>query len=191
MLSGVRLTISFSKYCGKKSIKIQSQVKFSYLSKNWVLCSSINWPSNLVNNVSCKCSVLPHKVRETSLVLGEKEQCLYTKTQVHLNSLFSLCFFQSVAFLDPTTNLLKGLLSKGQAQSSNAVVLLLLFFLKGQKEIHEEVKSWWNGQRGLYWEHSNSYIMVQPTDLFCHAVLIFVKVLAHLLANIEETHIIF
>ena len=150
MLSGVRLTTSFSRCCGKKSIKIQSQAKFSYLLKNWVLCSSINWPSNLVNNVLFKCSVLPHKVRETFLVLGEKEQCRYIKIQVYLNFLFSLCFFQSVAFLDPITNLLKGLLLKRKAQSSNAVVLLLLFFLKSQKEIHEEVKSWWNGQRGLY-----------------------------------------
>ena len=109
----MRLTTSFSKCCGKKSIKIQSQVKFSYLVKNWVFCSSINWPSNLVNDVSCKCSVLPHKVRETFLVLGEKELCLYIKTQVHLNSLFWLCFFQSVAFLDLTTNLLIGVVAEG------------------------------------------------------------------------------
>ena len=41
-----------------------------------------------------------------------------------------------------------GLLLKGQAQSSNAVVVLLPFLLEGQKELHDGVKSSWSGQRG-------------------------------------------
>ena len=79
-----KLTPSFSKCCIEKERSRQPQVKFSSLLKNWVLCSVLfyvmfylcffNWPSNLVNNVSCKCSLLWHKVREIFLVLGEKKK---------------------------------------------------------------------------------------------------------------------
>lgn len=51
---------------------IQFQVTFSSLLKNLVLSSSIKWACNLVSNVSRKCSLLWHKVSETSLVLDEK-----------------------------------------------------------------------------------------------------------------------
>ena len=75
--SRVRLTPSFSKCCRKKTRTIQSQIKFSGLWKNWVLCSSIIWPSNLVNNVSFKCSLLSQKFREKFLVLSEKRRYFY------------------------------------------------------------------------------------------------------------------
>ena len=60
-------------------------------------------------------------------------------TQVNLNSLFLLCFF-NLLLCCPTTN----------------------------------IPTDFNIQR-LDWQHSNSYIMHQPTELFCHTVLIFVK----------------
>ena len=79
------------------------RVKFSGLWKNWVWCSSINWPSNLINNVFCICAPLPHKIRETFSVLGEKEQYLYIETQEYLSSPFLLWFFNSLLCC-PTTN---------------------------------------------------------------------------------------
>ena len=52
MFSGLKSTSSFSNFYIE--IKpIQSQVELSSLFKNWVLCSSINWPSNFVNNNAC------------------------------------------------------------------------------------------------------------------------------------------
>ena len=47
-----------------------------------LLRSSINGPSNWVNNVFCECLLLPHKVKEIFLVLGGKEQYLYIETQL-------------------------------------------------------------------------------------------------------------
>ena len=79
-------------------------LKFSSLWKIWALSSSINWPSNLVKTASCKCSVLPQKVRETFLVWGEKEQDLDVKTQTYLTSLLLLCFF-NLLLCCPTTNI--------------------------------------------------------------------------------------
>ena len=61
MLLGVRLTRSFSKSCRKKDNSIASDQIFEkpeYLKKKWELCYSINWPSNLVNNTSGKCSII-------------------------------------------------------------------------------------------------------------------------------------
>ena len=54
-------------------------------------------------------------------------------------------------------------------------VVLLLFLLVGRKEHHEEVKSCWSAQSGLKWQHSNFYIMPQPSNLFCHTAFIFDK----------------
>ena len=54
-------------------------------------------------------------------------------------------------------------------------VLLLSFLLEGQKELHEEVKSWWSAQRSFNWQHFISYLMPQTTDLFCQTILIFAK----------------
>ena len=108
MLSGVRSATTFSKCCGKKEKNTASGRKFSSLWKNWILCSSINWPSHLVNSASCKCSALPHKVTETFLVLAEKEQCLGIETQVYVNSLFLVSFF-SVLLCFPITNILTDL----------------------------------------------------------------------------------
>ena len=102
MLSGVTLTTSFSKCYGKKEKNTVSN--FPVFEKNWALSSSINWPSNLVKTASCKCSVLPQKVRETFLVWGEKEQYLDVKTQTYLTSLFLLCFF-NLLLCCPTTNI--------------------------------------------------------------------------------------
>ena len=98
---------------------------------------------------------------------------------------FRFAFFNLLFFWIPQSIYWRGCCWRGRLSHPMLSFFYCYFFLKSQNEIHEEVKSWWNGQRGLYWQHSNSYIMVQPTDLFCHTVLIFVKVLAHLLANIE------
>ena len=54
-------------------------------------------------------------------------------------------------------------------------VLLLLFQLEGKKELHWEVKSWGLVERGFNWQHFNSSLMPQPTDLFSPTILIFVK----------------
>ena len=64
---------------------------------------------------------------------------------------------------------------RGQVQSFNVAVLLLVLLLEGQKELHEEVKSWWGSQRGLNWQHSNPDVIPQPSYLFWHTILIFVK----------------
>ena len=77
MLSGVKSTHIFSKCYIEKKRTIQTQVKFSSLLENWALYSSISWPSNLIKNVSCKCSLLWPKDRGTFLLLGEKEKTLY------------------------------------------------------------------------------------------------------------------
>ena len=44
----------------------------------------------MVNNVSFTCSLLPHKVRETFLELGEKEHYLYIEFQVNLSSFIAI-----------------------------------------------------------------------------------------------------
>ena len=75
MLSGVRLTTSFSKFRKKENNTVLDQV-LCQVKK----CSSIIWPSNLVNNVSSKCSLLSHKIRETFSVSCEKEHYLYIET---------------------------------------------------------------------------------------------------------------
>ena len=67
------------------------------------------------------------------------------------------------------------LLLSGQTASSNVDVILLLILLESRKELLEEVRSWWSGKRGLNWQQCNSYIMPQPTELFCHTFPIFVK----------------
>ena len=53
-----KVNLKFSKisHRRKENNTVAGQI-FSLL-KNCVLCSSINWPSNLVNHVSCKCSLL-------------------------------------------------------------------------------------------------------------------------------------
>ena len=73
-------------------------------------------------------------------------------------------------------------------------VVLLLFKLEGKKELHEEVKSQWSTLRSFNWQHSKSYIMPQPTDLFCHTVLfakfnMLTNFSPHFLVNIEGAYI--
>ena len=55
--------------------------------------------------------------------------------------------------------------------------------------LDEEVIS--SPQRGFNWDHSNSYVMLKLTDLFCLPVLfakfiILASFILHFLANIEE-----
>ena len=70
-------------------------------------------------------------------------------------------------------------------------IVLLLFKLEDKKRASwGGYKSQWSALRVFNWQHSNSYIMLNPTDLFCHIVL-FAKfnMLAschlHFLANID------
>ena len=72
-------------------------------------------------------------------------------------------------------------------------VVLLLFKLEGKKELHEEVKSQWSTLRSFNWQHSKSYIMPQPTDLFCNTILCAKSIMLtsfsqHFLANIEGAY---
>ena len=104
MFLGVRLTTMFSKCGGKKIEKYSLRSSFLFFEKiEYYVYGLINWPNNLVNNVSCKCSLLPHKVREIFLFLYEKEQYHYIESQEYLNSLFSLCVF-NLLLCCPTSN---------------------------------------------------------------------------------------
>ena len=94
----------FSKCGGKKIEKYSLRSSFLFFEKiEYYVHGLINGPSNLVNNVSCMCSLLPHKIREIFLVLDEEEQCHYIESQEYLNSLFSLCFF-NLLLCCPTSN---------------------------------------------------------------------------------------
>ena len=75
MLLRVKVTTSFSKFFIEKKRTIQVHVKFSSILKNCVFCSSINWPSKLVNNNACILQVL------TTLTQSQKK----TKKTVTLN----------------------------------------------------------------------------------------------------------
>ena len=66
LLSGVRLTTVFQNVVEKKELH-------SFRSNFLVFQKTESW-LNLVNNACCKCSLLWLKVRETFLVLGDKEQ---------------------------------------------------------------------------------------------------------------------
>ena len=57
----------------------------------------MNWPSNLVNSASSKCSLVWHKVRK-SITFTEINN-FYIQTYVHLNSIFPFCLFKFVAIL--------------------------------------------------------------------------------------------
>ena len=109
---------------------------------------------------------------ETFLVHVKKNNIFILKPRISEFPPFTLLFLTCCPSVPQPTF---GLLLRGEAQSSSVDVLLLLFLLEDQKELHEEVRSWWSAQRGLNWQHSSSYIMPQLTDLFCHTVLIFVK----------------
>ena len=70
---------------------------------------------------------------------------------------------------------MQGLCWKLKAASSNhpvlVTVVLLLFKLENKKGLHKEVnKCQWSALRVFNWQDSKSYIMPQPTDLFCHTV---------------------
>ena len=86
--------------------------------------------------------------------------------------LFSFCFFNLL--LCPTTNCW-AVVERTGSMIQCWCSFIAFFLLQDQKELHEKVKSWWRSLRGLNWQHSNSYIMSQLTDLSCHTVLIFVK----------------
>ena len=73
-------------------------------------------------------------------------------------------------------------------------VVLLLFELENKKELDEEIKSQWSALRCYKWQHSNYYIMPQPTDLFCHANFfakfnMLTSFSLHFFANIEGEYI--
>ena len=64
------------------------------------------------------------------------------------------------------------------------------FKLEDKKELHEEVKSQWSALRVFNWQHSKSHIIPQPTDLFCHTILLaefnmLTSFIPHFLADIE------
>ena len=129
----------------------------------------------MVKNVSCKSSLLSHRFWETFLELW---------TSFHF-------VFEAVALLRHD---LFGLFLKRQAQSS--IVnhsFLLLFKHENKKELREEFNSQWNSLRDSNWQHSKTYIMPQPTDLFCHAIILakfnMLCFNLHLPANIEGSHI--
>ena len=86
----------------------------------------------MVNSVSCKCSLLPHKVGEAFLVLSEKEQYFYIEAQVSLNSLFSLCFF-NLLLCCPTTNFWA--IVEGTGSLNQCCCYFIAIFIEGQKEI--------------------------------------------------------
>ena len=73
-------------------------------------------------------------------------------------------------------------------------VVLLLFKLENKKELHEEVnKSQWSALRGMNWQHSKSYIMLEPTDLFSHTIFfakfnMLTSLSLHFLVNIEGAY---
>ena len=73
--------------------------------------------------------LFPHKVRERFLVLCKKEQYLYDKTKVSLNSSF-LSAFLTCCFALPQPTF--WLMLRGHVQWSNVDVLLLLFSLEDQ-----------------------------------------------------------
>ena len=58
---------------------------------------------------------------------------------------------------------------------TGSIVQSLLFWcylnLKIKKELHEEVKFQWSALRVFNWQHFNSYMIPQHTDLFCHTII--------------------
>ena len=64
-----------------------------------------------------------------------------------------------------------------QSSSDNNCCFIAICYLNLtiKKELQEEVdKSQWSALKGFNWRHSKSYVMPQPTDLFCHTIF-FVK----------------
>ena len=73
------------------------------------------------------------------------------------------------------------------------IAVLMLFKLEDKAALHEEVKSQWSALRGFNSQHSKSYIIPQPIDLFCHTILlakfnILTSFSPHFLANIEGAY---
>lgn len=97
---------------------------------------------------------------------------LYWNLRISELSLFALFF--NLLFCCPTTKFWAIVEGAGN-NPMLMTVPLFLFLLEGQKRLDEEITSWWSAQRSFNWNHSNSYIILQPTDLFCYTVLIFVK----------------
>ena len=72
-------------------------------------------------------------------------------------------------------------------------IVLMLFKHEDKKELYEEVKSQWSALRGFNWQHSKSYIIPQPIDLFCHTTLLakfnmLTSFRPYFLANIEGAY---
>ena len=72
-------------------------------------------------------------------------------------------------------------------------VVLMLFKDEDKKELRGAVKSQWSALRGFNCQHSNSYIIPQPTDLFCHRIVlaklnILTSFSLHFLPNIEGAY---
>ena len=72
-------------------------------------------------------------------------------------------------------------------------IVLLVFKLEDKKDLHEQVNSQWSALRGFNWQHSKSYVMPQPTDLFCHTIFLakfnmLMSFSPHFLANMEGSY---
>ena len=73
------------------------------------------------------------------------------------------------------------------------IVVLMLFKLEDKKQLLEEVKSQWSALRGFNWQHSKSYIIPQPTDLFCRRIFLpkfnmLTSFSPHFFTNIEAAY---
>ena len=104
-------------------------------------------------------TTLTQNQRNVFSFMWKKTATLYWNLRT---SEFCLLFFFCFLFLTccfpvpwPTFRLLR---EKSESCNVNHCVLLLIFWLEGQKELIEEVASWWISQNGFDWEHSNSYI---------------------------------
>ena len=129
----------------------------------------------MVNILYCRCSLIPHKVREKFLDICWKVQYLYFKTWIDLNFLFSYCFLKLFVVVVVVLKTFFELLLRGQVQSSKINdCSCISSFIWRSKELHK-VKSSWSAQRSFNWQQSNSYVMLQPTDLLCHKIIIFAK----------------
>ena len=72
-------------------------------------------------------------------------------------------------------------------------VVLMLFKLEDKNELREDVKYQWSALSDFNWQHSKSYIIPQPADLFCHTILLvnfnmLTSFSPHFVANIEEAY---
>ena len=109
----------------------------------------------------------------------------------NLNSLSSFCFL-NCCFVSPRLSF--GLLLGDWLNHPMLITAVsLLFKVEDKIELQKEVKSQWSALRGFNWQHFNSYIMLQSTDLLCETIFFakfnLLKIfILHFLANIEGTH---